>query len=247
MKALKSSKTHDNLKTAFAGESQANRRYLYFARRADIEGYPDVGGLFRDTSEAERPDTRSDTSTSRRKWAIRSPACRSATPRRISSRRSRARPTSTRRCTRGSPRPRVTRLRRDRRVVRDPGAGGEVARRALPEGPRRPQPVTTVGRGSRVPGHDRSSDEFVDPPGDAGRRRRPGALRGGARRGTPAHHRARARGACRSVPTSPLYSRTTIRCTFRSRRCCAPSASPIWMPYAPSCRCTMPCCPNRVS
>jgi rubrerythrin len=41
------------LKTAFAGESQANRRYLYFARRADIEGYPDVGGLFRDTSEAE--------------------------------------------------------------------------------------------------------------------------------------------------------------------------------------------------
>jgi rubrerythrin len=53
MKSLKSSKTHDNLKTAFAGESQANRRYLYFARRADIEGYPEVGGLFRDTSEAE--------------------------------------------------------------------------------------------------------------------------------------------------------------------------------------------------
>src|SRR5438309_5279809 len=52
-KGLKGSKTHDNLKTAFAGESQANRRYLYFARRADIEGYPDVGGLFRDTSEAE--------------------------------------------------------------------------------------------------------------------------------------------------------------------------------------------------
>ena len=52
-KALKGTKTHENLKTAFAGESQANRRYLYFARRADIEGYPDVGGLFRDTSEAE--------------------------------------------------------------------------------------------------------------------------------------------------------------------------------------------------
>ncbi|MFN8627195.1 MAG: rubrerythrin family protein [Candidatus Binatia bacterium] len=52
-KNLKGTKTHDNLKTAFAGESQANRRYLYFARRADIEGYPDVGGLFRDTSEAE--------------------------------------------------------------------------------------------------------------------------------------------------------------------------------------------------
>jgi rubrerythrin len=52
-KALNGSKTLDNLKHAFAGESQANRRYLYFARRADIEGYPDVGGLFRDTSEAE--------------------------------------------------------------------------------------------------------------------------------------------------------------------------------------------------
>ena len=52
-KSLKATKTHQNLKEAFAGESQANRRYLYFARRADIEGYPDVGGLFRDTSEAE--------------------------------------------------------------------------------------------------------------------------------------------------------------------------------------------------
>ena len=52
-KSLKGSKSHENLKNAFAGESQANRRYLYFARRADIEGYPDVGGLFRDTSEAE--------------------------------------------------------------------------------------------------------------------------------------------------------------------------------------------------
>jgi rubrerythrin len=50
---LKDSKTHQNLKEAFAAESQANRRYLYFARVADIEGYPEVGGLFRDTSEAE--------------------------------------------------------------------------------------------------------------------------------------------------------------------------------------------------
>ncbi len=53
MPELKGSKTHENLKAAFAGESQANRRYLYFARQADIEGYPDVGGLFRDTAEAE--------------------------------------------------------------------------------------------------------------------------------------------------------------------------------------------------
>ena len=53
MPDLKGSKTHQNLKDAFAGESQANRRYLYFARQADIEGHPDVGGLFRDTAEAE--------------------------------------------------------------------------------------------------------------------------------------------------------------------------------------------------
>jgi len=50
---LVGTKSLENLKNAFAGESQANRRYLYFARVADIEGYPDIGGLFRDTSEAE--------------------------------------------------------------------------------------------------------------------------------------------------------------------------------------------------
>ena len=53
MKSLKNSKTVDNLKAAFAGESQANRRYLYFARKADVEGYPDVAGVFRDTAEGE--------------------------------------------------------------------------------------------------------------------------------------------------------------------------------------------------
>ena len=50
---LKGSKTHINLKDAFAGESQANRRYLYFAKQADIEGYPDIAGLFRETAEGE--------------------------------------------------------------------------------------------------------------------------------------------------------------------------------------------------
>src|SRR5690349_9138587 len=53
MPSLEGSKTHDNLKEAFAGESQANRRYLYFARRADVEGYPEVAGLFRDVAEGE--------------------------------------------------------------------------------------------------------------------------------------------------------------------------------------------------
>ncbi len=53
MADLKGSKTHDNLKAAFAGESQANRRYLYFAKVADVEGQPDIAGLFRDTAEGE--------------------------------------------------------------------------------------------------------------------------------------------------------------------------------------------------
>ena len=53
MANLKGTKTHDNLKAAFAGESQANRRYLYFAKAADIEGYPEIAGLFRDTAEGE--------------------------------------------------------------------------------------------------------------------------------------------------------------------------------------------------
>jgi len=53
MAQLKGSKTHQNLKDAFAGESQANRRYLYFAKSADVEGYPDVAGLFRDTADGE--------------------------------------------------------------------------------------------------------------------------------------------------------------------------------------------------
>ncbi len=53
MANLKGSKTEQNLKDAFAGESQANRRYLYFAKVADIEGYPDVAGLFKDTADGE--------------------------------------------------------------------------------------------------------------------------------------------------------------------------------------------------
>ena len=53
MPDLKGSKTHDNLKEAFAGESQANRRYLYFAQKADVEGYPDVASLFRSVAEGE--------------------------------------------------------------------------------------------------------------------------------------------------------------------------------------------------
>lgn len=53
MSELGSSKTLQNLKDAFAGESQANRRYLYFAQKADIEGYNDVASVFRSTAEGE--------------------------------------------------------------------------------------------------------------------------------------------------------------------------------------------------
>jgi len=52
-KQLKGTKTHENLKAAFAGESQANRRYLYFAKVADIEGYPEIASNFRETAEGE--------------------------------------------------------------------------------------------------------------------------------------------------------------------------------------------------
>jgi rubrerythrin len=53
MDNLKGSKTEGNLKAAFAGESQANRRYLYFAEKADVEGYNDVAAVFRSTAEGE--------------------------------------------------------------------------------------------------------------------------------------------------------------------------------------------------
>ena len=53
MPKLNGTQTHENLKAAFAGESQANRRYLYFAQKADVEGYPDVAALFRSVAEGE--------------------------------------------------------------------------------------------------------------------------------------------------------------------------------------------------
>ena len=53
MPALKGTKTEANLKAAFAGESQANRRYLYFAQKADVEGFNDISAVFRSTAEGE--------------------------------------------------------------------------------------------------------------------------------------------------------------------------------------------------
>ena len=51
--SLEGTKALENLKEGFAGESQANRRYLYFAQQADVEGYPDTATVFRSTAEGE--------------------------------------------------------------------------------------------------------------------------------------------------------------------------------------------------
>ena len=51
--SVKGTKTEQALKDAFAGESKANRRYLYFANMADIEGAPEVANVFRNTAEGE--------------------------------------------------------------------------------------------------------------------------------------------------------------------------------------------------
>ena len=53
MPDLTGSKTLENLKEAFARESQANRRYLWFAQKADVEGYPDAAALFRSVADGE--------------------------------------------------------------------------------------------------------------------------------------------------------------------------------------------------
>lgn len=53
MADLTDTQTHENLKEAFAAESQANRRYMWFAQKADIEGYPEAAALFRSVAEGE--------------------------------------------------------------------------------------------------------------------------------------------------------------------------------------------------
>jgi rubrerythrin len=53
MPSLKGTRTEQNLKDAFAGESQANRRYLCLARKADIEGFNDLAAVFRSTAEGK--------------------------------------------------------------------------------------------------------------------------------------------------------------------------------------------------
>ena len=106
---LKASKTHDNLKAAFAGESQANRRYLYFATKADVEGQNDIAAVFRSTAEGETGHAHGHLDYLA---TIGDPICRSARAARTSSRPSPARRTSTRTCTRAWPRPRAAKASR---------------------------------------------------------------------------------------------------------------------------------------
>ena len=80
MPALKNTKTWENLKEAFAGESQANRRYLYFAQKADVEGHNDVASVFRSRRRKAKPATPMAIWNIWRKWAIRPPASPSAPP-----------------------------------------------------------------------------------------------------------------------------------------------------------------------
>ncbi len=57
------SSTQENLQEAFAGESQANRRYLFFADKAEKEGYPQIARVFRATAEAETVHARNHLET----------------------------------------------------------------------------------------------------------------------------------------------------------------------------------------
>ena len=135
--SLEGTKTHENLKEAFAGESQANRRYLWFAQKADVEGYPDAAALFRSVAEGEtghahghleylaqvgdpatgepigdtEDNLKSAIAGETYEYTADVPGLRQDRPRRG--------------------------LRRDRRLVRDAGPRREEPRRPLPAGPRR--------------------------------------------------------------------------------------------------------------
>src|ERR1044071_5327777 len=126
MKALKGTKTHDNLKAAFAGESQANRRYLYFAAKADVEGQNDVAALFRSTAEGETGHAHGHLEYME---AVGDPA--TGLP--IGRSREHLEAAGAGRAQAGARRG----LRRDRRLVRDAGQGRAQPRQPLPEGARR--------------------------------------------------------------------------------------------------------------
>ena len=136
MASLKGSKTAENLKDAFAGESQANRRYLYFAQKADVEGYNDVAAVFRSTAEGETGHAHGHLEYLE---AVGDPA----TGEPIGDTDANLKASiagETHEYTDMYPGMAKTRafgrLRRNRRLVRDPGQGREVPCRPFPEGAR---------------------------------------------------------------------------------------------------------------
>ena len=142
MPALKGTQTEANLKEAFAGESQANRRYLYFAQKADVEGYPDVAALFRSVAEGETGHAFGHFDYLREVGDPVTGVPVGATEDNLKS----AIEGETYEYTEMYPGFAKTaarrRLRGDRRVARDPGQGGEVPRRPLHPGAR----IRLVGR-----------------------------------------------------------------------------------------------------
>jgi len=54
MKELKGSRTEQNLRTAFAGESEARNKYTYFASKAKKDGYVQIAGIFEETAANEK-------------------------------------------------------------------------------------------------------------------------------------------------------------------------------------------------
>src|SRR5687768_12706580 len=137
MPGLKNTKTWENLKEAFAGESQANRRYLYFAQKADVEGFNDLAAVFRSTAEGktghahghlEYLEEVGDPATGKPIGPTRD-ILKAAIAQRD--------PRIHRHVSGHGPRCPPGRLRRDRRLVRDARQGREVACRPLPKGARR--------------------------------------------------------------------------------------------------------------
>ncbi len=136
MPSLKGTKTEQNLKDAFAGESQANRRYLYFAQKADVEGYNDVAAVFRSTAEGETGHAHGHLEYLEEVGDPATGLPIGPTPDNLKAAIAGETPRIHRHVSRhGTHRPRG-RLRRDRRLVRDPRQGREVPRRPLPEGAR---------------------------------------------------------------------------------------------------------------
>jgi hypothetical protein len=135
MPSLAGTVTEQNLKNAFAWESQANRRYLYFAQKAAVEGLNDVATVFRSTAEGETGHAHGhleyleevgDLATAKPIGSTGDnlkAAIAGETHQRLLSGHGSRRPPG--------------RLRRDRRLVRDAREGCEVACRPLQKGARR--------------------------------------------------------------------------------------------------------------